>query len=279
MRPQQEQQAMAEKMLAFLNQCPDAPEISESRNFSFLYHFEAARRLLVHKHILQCGFGNNDAIDILDFGFLTGLTQEFTHRAFPNARFRVFDLPDGSVFKNDEYLRQIQKRKYLSLEPGDFTQFVEIPGKYDVIHLGEIIEHIDPTAVAKALKVLRACAKPKCCLIITTPNKRGLYNCRMTLRWKGSIEIAPIPNPLHGYGHIHLWAPDVLNQTAEFCGWKSLDTSYYHGREAEMFERVREKWPRDLDSLKAYLSMRWIECAAERQPRKRGFFVSSFSPV
>jgi len=25
MRPQQEQQAMAEKMLAFLNQCPDAP--------------------------------------------------------------------------------------------------------------------------------------------------------------------------------------------------------------------------------------------------------------
>jgi hypothetical protein len=98
----------------------------------------------------------------------------------------------------------------------------------------------------------------------------------MTLRWKCSIEVAPIPNPLHGYGHIHLWAPDVLNQTAEFYGWTPHLTNYYHGREGEMFERVREKWPSDWDSLKDYLSMRRIEYVAERKPRMRGFFVSSF---
>jgi len=98
---------------------------------------------------------------------------------------------------------------------------LRFPGKYDVIHLGEIIEHIDPTPLPKHEGAPRM-RQTKVCLIITTPNKRGLYNCRMTLRWKGSIEIAPIPNPLHGYGHIHLWAPDVLNQTAEFCGGSHL---------------------------------------------------------
>src|SRR5258708_16358300 len=221
MRPQQEQRQMAVEMLEFLNQCPDGPGISGGRDLSFLYHFEAARRLLVHKHIKQCGFGNNDTLDILDFGYLTGLTQEFTHRAFPNARFRVLDLPDGSIFKNEETLEQIHKRKYLTLEPGDLTQLTEIPGKYDVIHLGEIIEHIDPTAVAKALKMLRGCAKPKCCLIITTPNKRGLYNCWMTFRGKEKIEVAPIPDPLGGYDHIPLWAPDILAETARNYGWNS----------------------------------------------------------
>ncbi len=185
MRPQPEQRQMAEEMLAFLNECPDGPEISECRNFSFLYHFEAARQLIVREHLRQHGFGKDDEIDILDFGFLSGITQEFTHRAFPKAKFRVFDRPDGTLLKNQEYLREIRKRKYLSLEPGDLTELRELPGQYDVIHLGEIIEHLDPTSVVKALKRLRDCAKPKCCLVITTPNKRGLYNCWMTLRGKG----------------------------------------------------------------------------------------------
>src|SRR5882672_6009815 len=114
MRPRHYQRQLAEEMLAFLNQCPDGAEISECRNESFLYHFEAARQLIVREHLIKAGIKPLDEIEILDFGFLNGLTQEFTHRAFPSARFRVFDLPNGSVFTNDEYLRQIQKRKYLT---------------------------------------------------------------------------------------------------------------------------------------------------------------------
>src|SRR5260370_36823007 len=155
MRRRQDQHEMAEQMLAFLNEWPDGPEISECRNFSFLYHFEAARQLLVREHLYQCWFGKDDEIDILDFGFLSGITQEFTHRAFPKAKFRVFDRPDGTLLSNEQYLRVIRKRKYLSLEPGDLTQLTEISGKYDVIHLGEIIEHLDPTPVVTALKMLR----------------------------------------------------------------------------------------------------------------------------
>jgi len=136
-----------------------------------------------------------------------------------------------------------------------------------VIHLGEIIEHIDPTRVTKALQMLRGCAKEKCCLVITTPNKRGIYNCWMTCSGKDSIEVAPLPNPVHGHGHIHLWAPDILNVTAAACGWNSPATTFYHGREGEKFDK-----PMPL-KLKAALFL------AERYPKMRGFFVSSFQRV
>jgi len=267
MRRRQDQREMAEQMLAFLKECPDGPEITECRNFGFLYHFEAARQLIVQEHLHRFGFGNNEEIDILDFGFLSGITQEFMHRAFPKAKFRVFDRPDGTLLSNEPYLRVIRKRKYLSLEPGDLTQLTEVSGKYDVIHLGEIIEHLDPTAVVKALKMLRACAKPKCCLIITTPNKRGIYNCWMTLRGKDSIEVAPIPNPVHGYGHIHLWGADILAETAAACGWNGLSTSFYHGREGEKFDK-KMPW-----------KLRVVMFLAKRYPKMKGFFVSSFSAV
>ena len=267
MRPHPDQRQMAEEMLAFLNGCPDGPEISECRNFSFLYHFEAARQLIVREHLYQCWFGKDDELDILDFGFLSGITQEFTHRAFPNAKFRVFDRPDGTLLRNEEYLRVIRERKYLSLEPGDLTQLTEVSGKYDIIHLGEIIEHLDPTEVVKALKMLRGCAKPKCCLIITTPNKRGLYNCWMTFRGKDSMEVAPIPNPVHGYGHIHLLAADILAETAASCGWNSPATSFYHGREGEKSDKPMP------------LTIRGVKWFAGRYPKMRGFFVSSFRAV
>ena len=267
MRLRPDQRQMAEEMLAFLNQCPEGPEVSECKDLSFLYHFEAARQLIVREHLYQFGFRKDEEVDILDFGFLSGITQEFTHQAFPRAKFRVFDRPDGSLLKNQQYLGEIRKRKYLSLEPGDLTELEAIPGKYDIIHLGEIIEHIDPTRVAKALKMLRGCAKQKCCLIITTPNKRGLYNCWMTLRGKDSIEVAPIPNPVHGYGHIHLWGADILAETAAVCGWSSSSTSFYHGREGEKFDK---RMP---------LTIRAIKFFAERYPNMRGFFVSSFRAV
>jgi hypothetical protein len=170
---------------------------------------------------------------------------------------------------NEQYLRVIRKRKYVSLEPGDLTQLTEISGKYDVIHLGEIIEHLDPTAVVKALKMLRACVKPKCCLIITTPNKRSFYNCLMTLRARDKVEEAPLPNPVHGMPHIHLWAPDILEQTAKACGWQQCSpSSYYDGKEGEKFARPGLSW-----------SIWSSKIASRFWPRMKGFFVSSFSAV
>ncbi len=263
---------MAKQMLDFLNNSPMAPEVSECKDSYFLYHFEAARQLIVRRHLSQFGFENNARLEILDFGYLSGITQEFTHRAFPNAKFRVFDRPDGTIFSNPKYLEAIEKRGYLSLERGDLIQLESIPGQYDIIFLGEIIEHLDPTTTASVLKKLRTCAKSKCCLIITTPNGAGLYNCWMTLTGKDVIQAPPLPNPIHGLPHIHLWSAPVLKQTAEAFGWRERETTFYHGREGEHFEKLRKRWI----SLRSQVLMRGIEFLSNRYPKVRGCFVSSF---
>lgn len=258
--------------MEFLRNSPNVPEISECKDSYFLYHFEAARQLIVREHLRRFGFQANAPLEILDFGYLSGITQEFTHRAFPNAAFTVFDRPDGTVFSNPEYVRAIKQRKYISLQPGDVTMLENIPGMYDVIFLGEIIEHLDPTVTASILKKLRGCAKARCCLIITTPNGAGLYNCWMTVTGGDVIQSPPLPNLVHGLPHIHLWSAHVLKQTAEAFGWRERETTFYHGREGERFERLRKKWI----SLRAQVLIRGIEFLSNRYPKARGCFVSSF---
>ena len=139
--------------------------------------------------------------------------------------------------------------------------------------LGEIIEHLDPSHVLEILRKLRAVVAPGGVLVVTTPNGAGLYNCLMTLRNRDQIQVAPIPTPLVGIGHIHLWSGPVLRETAEYAGWKFKDIQYYHGREAEKFARARRIW----GGLKAQLLLRGIEFLANRTPNYRGFFVATFT--
>jgi len=89
----------------------------------------------------------------------------------------------------------------------------------------------------------------------------------MTFRGRDSIEVAPIPNPVHGHGHIHLWAADILSETATASGWNSPMTDFYHGREGEIFDKQMP------------LKLRVALLLAERYPKMRGFFVSSFRAV
>lgn len=268
----QNQKELADQMLEFLNENPPNPDIEMSKDADFLYHFEAARNLLVRECLKSAGINPSAELSVLDFGYLTGITQEFIHRYLPKARFMVFDHPNSPIFKDEAYLKIIRRRTYLQLEPLDVSKAERIPGSYDIIFLGEIIEHLDPSAVANFLNVLRNSAKPDCVLVITTPNATGLYNCWMTMTGKAPVQVAPIPNPVHGYGHIHLWSPAILNQTAEHFGWAPKEVRYYHGREAEMFARAKRKWA----GLKATFFLRGIEFLANRKPTLRGFFVATY---
>jgi 2-polyprenyl-3-methyl-5-hydroxy-6-metoxy-1,4-benzoquinol methylase len=267
------QSELAAEMLEFLESTPLSPDLEWTKDRDFLFHFEAARQIFVRELLSGAGLRPESPLKILDVGYLHGLTQEFTHRAFPKATITVYDLPSSPIFSDRQYLTAIEARGYLKLIPQNIDDLREGQEKYNVIVLGEVVEHMDPTQVARILANLRKVASPNCVLIITTPNAAGLYNCYMTLRQKDAIQVAPIPNKTHGYGHIHLWSHRLLKETADYCGWQSRDVRYYHGREGEKFEEIKSHWI----GLMAQLNIRTLKLLGDRFPHLRGFYAASFT--
>jgi 2-polyprenyl-3-methyl-5-hydroxy-6-metoxy-1,4-benzoquinol methylase len=265
-------QQLFEDIVAFLEALPPSSGLECTKLKDFLFHFEAARLLIVRDMLLACGIKPEEKMEVLDFGYLHGLFQEFVHRFFPNAHFQVCDRPDSPIFTDPAYLELIRQRTYLNLVPRDINDLDASMGPYRVILLGEIIEHLDPSRVMEVLRQFRKMIQPGGVLVITTPNGGSLYNCLMTLQEKDRVQVAPVPDPLTGVGHIHLWSGPVLRQTAEYVGWSFKNIKYYHGREGEKFVEVRKKW----GSLKTQVLLRGIEFLANRTPRYRGFFVATF---
>jgi 2-polyprenyl-3-methyl-5-hydroxy-6-metoxy-1,4-benzoquinol methylase len=139
-----EQRALAAEMLDFLQFTPLSPDLLATRDRDYLFHFEAPRHLIARQFLLDCGIGQQQEFQVLDFGYLHGLTQEFLHRAFSKASLTVYDLPSSPVFKDQSYQDVIRARSYLRLAPRSIGDVDKTEPKYDVITLGEIVEHLDP---------------------------------------------------------------------------------------------------------------------------------------
>ena len=268
----EEANTRAVEMLKFLESAGLTPDLAGTKDPDFLRYFEAERSIIVREAIKAAGVGTNATFEVLDFGFLHGLTQEFLHRDFPNCHITVGDRVDSPIFTSEDYLREIHKRKYLTLKPCNIQDSATIKGPFRVVILGEIIEHLDPTVTFDALRELRKLVSDDGLLIVTTPNAAGVHNCYLTLRDKQPPTLAPLEDPTCGYGHIHLWSPSVLRKTAEATGWTEDSVSYYHGREAEAFARLNRSWT----SLKAQLVMRSIQFLTWLSPAKKGFFVACY---
>jgi 2-polyprenyl-3-methyl-5-hydroxy-6-metoxy-1,4-benzoquinol methylase len=268
-----EQRKLALDMMEFLKASPRGEATELACDLDFLYCFEAARHLIVRSLLERAGVPGAGAFEVLDFGYLNGLTQEFLHRAFPGAHITVCDLPSSPNFSDLDCMAAVKTRPYLTLLARNIDDIEGLPIQPRVIVLGEVIEHLDPTQVARALAALRKLAGPGCVLVVTTPNSGGVYNCYMTMTQGAEVTVPPIPNPLHGYGHIHLWSPNTLRKTAEHFGWTVKAVEYYHGREAEAFARLNRHW----DSFKGQVLMRGVKLAGDCFPKLRGFFVATFT--
>jgi 2-polyprenyl-3-methyl-5-hydroxy-6-metoxy-1,4-benzoquinol methylase len=236
--------------------------------------FEAERHWIICDLLKAANLRPEQPLNVLDFGYLHGLTQEFFHRAFPNAKIDVCERPSSPVFRDKTYMAEVERRTYLKLIPCDLADFPATDKKYDVIVVGEVIEHLDPSLVAKGLEKWRAAITPGGVLIITTPNGAGLYNCYMTLSGKVQVQDPPIPDDMMGFGHIHLWSSQLLAKTANHFGWALKNVSYFHGLEGEIFATIKHPGTR----WKSKLFARALKLVVERKPHMRGFFVASFMP-
>lgn len=263
---------LASEMMDFLNQSPLSGDLVQTRDQQLLEHFEAPRLTLMCEAIAKGGYKADQAFKILDFGYLNGLSQEFVHRAFPKAQFTVFDIPSSPNFKDAVFMDAIRARWYLDVRLGDISSF-ETTETFDVVILGEIIEHLDPTIVGALFNRLKSVMKPGALMVITTPNGAGLVNCFALMR-DGEMIILhpPIPDELMGCLHIHLWPMIQLKPTAEHFGWQFKSVDYYHGRDGELFERSRKKWA----SLKHQITIKILEFITNRKPKLRGYYVAAF---
>lgn len=221
------------------------------------------------------GFTKDSRLDVLDVGYLHGLLPEFIHRAYPSAKFTVIDQSQSPVFNNPAYMRLIADRGYLTLLSHDLKACDSLPGTYDLVVLGEVIEHLDPTEVTKILQALRKKISPGGMLLITTPNAIGIFNAVMAFLEKENVVMAPIPDAMMGYAHIHLWSARLLEQTANYCGFKKVYLQFYSGREDEKFARDAEHF----SSFRHFVWLKFAKWISNRFPTRRGFFVASFKPL
>lgn len=266
-----DQKHLADAMLEFAKQAPASANLEWVKDWKFLYYFEAERLLVMREALLDANFKQDSSFSILDFGYLHGLVPEFLHRFFPNASFVVMDHPESPNFRNREYLDLIKTRSYLRLEPCDISRVGERPGTFDVIVLGEIIEHLDPTLTGKSVSLLREKINGRGRLLITTPNGAGIKNIVLTLIGRDA-QHPVIPDLTMGYGHIHLWTPTLLEQTMRYYGW-GLDKVYFtHGFDRWDLDKSNRHW----GSLAHQLMIKSLYVAAELHPKWRGFMVSTW---
>ena len=266
---------LAEEMLEFLQDIPKDLGLDWTKNLDFLYYFEAARMRLIRDALAKQGYAKDSRLNVLDVGYLHGLLPEFIQRNYLNVRFTVIDHPQSPIFNNPGYLKLIAGRNYLKLVPLDLKQVDSLTETYDLIVLGEVVEHLDPTEVTKTLQELRKKINPGGLLLITTPNAIGIFNAVMAFFEKDSIIVAPIPDPMMGYAHIHLWSPRLLEQTANYCSFKRVYLEFYNGREDEKFAYDAKHF----SSWKHFIWLKFAEWISNRFPSRRGFFVASFKPV
>jgi hypothetical protein len=204
---------------------------------------------------------------------LHGLVPEFLHRAFPNAEFTVLDRADSPVFSNPDLQKLVRRRSYVNLVPCDIEDCETLEGEFDVIVLGEIIEHLNPTVVRDVFQRLRKKISPSGILLITTPNGAGFYNLMRTLVGKDA-QHPPIADTTMGMPHIHLWTANLLSITLAHTNWIPSEFFYYHGREGEVFAEGNRHWR----SLIHQLFLKTAQLVTTLRPQWRGFYVMTARP-
>jgi 2-polyprenyl-3-methyl-5-hydroxy-6-metoxy-1,4-benzoquinol methylase len=262
---------LVRQMAAFVDAIPSSLGIDWVKEEEFLRYFEAPRIGLIQQLLFESGWKASDELHVLDFGYLHGLIPEFLHRAFPSSTFTVCDLPESPILTDACYRKIIGDRQYLELKPLNIENVNQLSGTFDVIILGEIIEHLDPTRTAKALKDLHLLSTPRTTLVVTTPNAISIKNVAYALDGRDA-QHPPVADRVMGYGHIHLWSHALLRKTMAALGWEPVDVAYFHGFE----EWDRQRVSCGEGSLKWRMVLRILYAVAERVPRWRGYFVSTW---
>ena len=257
-----------------MDQIPSGFDLGELSLPEFLRTFEAARLQAMRRVLLESGLTSEKPCDVLDFGYLHGLVPEFLSRAFPLMSFTICDHPQSPVFQSPEYLNVIGTRSYLTLQPLEIDQAGTLGRQFDLIILGEIIEHLDPTVVARVLKIVRGLLQPGGLLLVTTPNATSIKNAVYGLAGRDA-EHPPIPNAIMGWGHIHLWSYNLLRRTMEAHGWSPVRAEYFHGTDEQEFAQANRTW----GSLRWQCLTRGLFLIASLVPRWRGFMVNSWRPT
>jgi len=264
--------ALAREMLEFSRAIPPSMGFGWVLEMDYLTHFEAERLMTMRELIASQGFSPDRAFDVLDIGYLHGIVPEFLHREFPLAKFIVIDHPDSPVFRNGDYQKLISSRQYLQLVSCNIGEAQRLNRKFNLIIMGELIEHLDPTFAIESIVKLTALLHEGGRLVITTPNANGIANLYAQLRG-GDAAHPVIPDATMNWPHIHLWSPTLLQRTLGHHGLKMECLRFNNGFEAQRFAQMNRK----PSGFLRQIPHRALWNLSRAVPRLRGYFVAVFS--
>lgn len=146
------------KIYEFLNSIkPDANtnQLDWQSDSSFIKKFEAPRIAEII-NIISKKFNNKDKVRCLEVGFLHGFTPKSIVNFLDNTEVVCIDRPSSEIFQSEEVKNfnsdENSKIKVKPLDLNETDNFKNEIGKFDVIILGEVIEHIDPIFCSTILK-------------------------------------------------------------------------------------------------------------------------------
>jgi len=249
-----------------------------SNHDPFYEEFEAVRLTEVLKQLREINADGSGQIRprMLDFGYLKGLVPS-TILAFVPLDYWVIDHPKAGVFQDSA--RQIEaKNMGVTLTPcaleirSEVDRVLEALGKFDVVLLGEIIEHLDPTTTAHLLSRIAGCLRPRGVLIVTTPNLFAIANIARHLIGK-DVQAIPLGHSEMIQGHIHLWSPSLLMDLGRELGFQKRSLFYFHGLEGTQYVLSTRHWK----SLGFQVWHKALRLLSTMVSRWKGFFVVTFS--
>ena len=214
----------------------------------FLRLFEAPR---INRILSIIQMHKRENLECLEVGFLNGLTPKTITHFIKNAHFDVLERPECQIF-TDKIAQERLKNKRIHLIPADLNDLINhkisIKKKYDVIILGEVIEHLDPSMTLNVLTYFNQNLLAKDGkLVITTPNLMCFW-FRIRLLFGRQISVPPIKDHIMGMGHINIWSNKNLTETLSHTNYTINSVHYQNG----MYEWDFKKIPRNPLSFEFY---------------------------
>jgi SAM-dependent methyltransferase len=154
---------------------------------------------------------------------------------------------------------RVERRYGIHVEVGSLPDLNYPEGKYDVVAMSQVIEHVpDP---ATLLRECRRVLRPGGRLVLSTPNARSVAHRTYGRHWRG----------LEPPRHQHVFSPAALERCARDCGFGELRRFTLSAESAGIY-RASEELRRSQEgggSATAVVVRSWIQRRREFRETRR----------
>ncbi len=161
-----------------------------------------------------------------------GISQILKDNNISIKEWKAYDSDKNEFIKN-KWLKKYFKKYGINLKTHDFNKKLEISGKYDVVLLSDVIEHLTYNSALNLIKLSKESLKENGLLLITVPNPFSL-SCRLsTILGQDQWFDLKINNHIldNYYGHINIYSHQRIKAIGQSFRLNLIESySFHHWR-------------------------------------------------